>query len=294
MKYTILTLLLACLVSAQGNSEPGYIGYSLSRRGDPNSVVYETDDTAAGVDTSFPPPDVFLNASVSVGEISIEVDNLSAKVDLSAQVLSLLQFNAGVDASVDRVSLLIQNVTAKVLLEARLANLVAMIDDVLKSIDLNPVLATLGQGIENVTDTITSALSTPTGGSDITARADIESFNLAQNILYSVNDYSGSTHTNRILSRDGSIIDRSLSNDGTVYSEKTVGNYKTDMRFNGYDKITTWLGKEVRELEYIYEPFPGLTAVSAIFLDLDGDVVYTQILAEARGGGSSTISTDSD
>jgi len=64
---------------------------------------------------------------VHVGEIHIEVQNLTAKINLDAQVLQLLSFNAGVDLSIDRVNLLIQNVTAKVLLEARLANLVLMI-----------------------------------------------------------------------------------------------------------------------------------------------------------------------
>lgn len=62
-----------------------------------------------------------------VGEINIEVQNLTAKINLDAQVLQLLSFNAGVDLSIDRVRLLIQNVTAKVVLEARLANLVLMI-----------------------------------------------------------------------------------------------------------------------------------------------------------------------
>lgn len=62
-----------------------------------------------------------------VGEISIDVQNLTAKINLDAQVLQLLQFNAGVDLSISRVRLLIQNVTAKVVLEARLANLVLMI-----------------------------------------------------------------------------------------------------------------------------------------------------------------------
>lgn len=53
--------------------------------------------------------------------------NLTAKINLDAQILQLLSFNAGVDLSIARVNLLIQNVTARVLLEARLANLVLMI-----------------------------------------------------------------------------------------------------------------------------------------------------------------------
>lgn len=105
----------------------GYIGYRLDQRGDPESAVYETADTNSDVDTILPAePDVYLNASVHVGEIDIEVDNITAKVNLQADVLKLLHFTAGVDASIDRVKLTIQNISAKVLLEARLENVVAM------------------------------------------------------------------------------------------------------------------------------------------------------------------------
>lgn len=60
---------------------------------------------------------------------------MNADTDLSpeVQVLQLLNFNAGVDASIDRVKLTIQNVSASVLLEARLGNVVQMVDDVLSS-----------------------------------------------------------------------------------------------------------------------------------------------------------------
>lgn len=107
--------------------EDGYIGYRLDQRGDPESAVYETANTNTDIDNILPEePDVYLNASVSVGEIVIEVDNITAQVNLQADVLKLLHFSAGVDASIDRVKLTIQNVSAKVLLEARLENVVTM------------------------------------------------------------------------------------------------------------------------------------------------------------------------
>lgn len=107
--------------------DDGYIGYHLEQRGDPESAVYETADTNTDADSILPgDPDVYLNASLSVGEIDIEVDNITAKVNLQADVLNLLHFSAGVDASIDRVKLTIQNVSAKVLLEARLENIVQM------------------------------------------------------------------------------------------------------------------------------------------------------------------------
>jgi hypothetical protein len=208
----MLSFYLLSLTSAQSSAEDGYIGYTLSSINDAgNDVIYSTDDTPANVSTTDPPPDVELNATVSVGEIDIVVSNLSAKINLDVQVLNLLSFNAGVDASIDRVSLTIKNVSAQVQLEARLANLVLMINDVLNSIDLNPALAMLGQVVNSTLNSTTSAVS----GSTVAAR----SINLVDNILYSINDYSGRTHTNRILAQDGSIIDQSLDNDGNLYSE---------------------------------------------------------------------------
>ncbi|ORY09545.1 hypothetical protein BCR34DRAFT_602802, partial [Clohesyomyces aquaticus] len=117
--------LLPFLVVSQISDSDGYTGYKLDIRedGDPLAVLYDTANTNNNVSALVPEPDVFLNASVHVGEINIEVQNLTAKINLDAQVLQLLSFNAGVDLSIARVRLLIQNVTAKVILEARLANL---------------------------------------------------------------------------------------------------------------------------------------------------------------------------
>ena len=268
-------------------AQNGYFGYSLTERGDPESVIYETADTVAAgnVSTTKPPPDVYLNASVSVGEIDIDVENLTAQIDLSAKVLSLLDFNAGVDASINRVSLKIQNITAKVLLEARLSNLVLMIDSVLNSLDLNPVLATLGQDVGQILNDTTGALSGTS--SNINTRS--EDYDLLHNILYSVNDYSGNTHTNRILEQNGDIVDQRLDNDGNVKGQKVVGNYKNDMTYSGRKLSITREGKPVSELEYNYTPFPGLMVVAAIVFDEADKLVGTQILAESGAGGSSTI-----
>ncbi|EPE30653.1 hypothetical protein GLAREA_03620 [Glarea lozoyensis ATCC 20868] len=261
-----------------------YIGYSLTDSGDPDSAVYDTASTPSNSSTSYPPPDVFLNATVHVGEIDLTVTNITAKVNLQAEVLSLLSFNAGVDASIDRVRLLIQNVDAHVVLEARLSNLLLMITDVLNSIDLNPVIATLGQDVSQIINTTTGAL----GGSSTVSR---RSFELEQNILYSINDYSGNAHTNRILAQDGNLVDQKLDNGGQISSEVPVGNYLQDMTFNGYNKSVS-RGEATRELEYVYSPFPGLSVVAAVFTRDDGTVTGTQVLSESGGGGSSSISND--
>jgi len=299
----VLVFLIPLTVLAQSiEDNDGYTGYKLDIRqdGDPFAVVYETENTQNNVSSSIPEPDVFLNASVHVGEISIEVLNLTAKINLDAQVLSLLSFNAGVDLSIDRVSLLIQNVTAKVLLEARLENLVLMINDTLNSIDLNPIIATLGQGLGSIINDTGNLLdgdseSNTNANNNAKRSIDLMQFHIENNILYSVNDYSGNTHKNRILAQNGDIVEQQLDNNGNVQGQTTVGSYLTDMRFNGFNQTVTYKGQEVWEEEYVYEPFPGLMAISGIFLDkTDGKVVGTQLLAEARGGGSSTISANEE
>ena len=283
-----MRLLLAVLCSLSiSRAQDGYFGYILTDRGDPESVIYETADTAAAgnVSTTNPPPDVYLNASVSVGEIDIDVENLTAQIDLSAKVLSLLDFNAGVHASIDRVSLKIQNITAKVLLEARLSNIALMIDSVLNSLDLNPVLATLGQDVGQILNDTAGAVS----GTSRNVKTRSEDYDLLHNILYSVSDYSGNTHTNRILEQNGDIVDQRLDNDGNVKGQNVVGNYKADMTYSGRTLSTTRDGKPVSELEYNYHPFPGLMVVAAIVFDEANKLVGTQVLAESGAGGSSTI-----
>ena len=286
-------------VVAQTN-EGGYIGYQLQRRGDQDSAVYETANTPSNA-SDYPPPDVFLNASVSVGEIDIEVDNLSAQVNLQAQVLQLLDFNAGVTASIDSVRLQIQNISAKVLLEARLENVVSMIDDVLSSIDLNPVIATLGEDVGdlvgNIGDGLTGGSGSGSGGSNgtnITARgvSSAEDYDITHNVLYSINDYSGNAHTNRILEQDGSIVDESLDNDGNITGQRIIGNYATDMTFTGHNITSTVNDVPGRELEYTYMPAPGISAICAIYTDVTGKVLKTQVISETRAGGGSTIGED--
>jgi hypothetical protein len=274
--------------SAAAPSGAGYVGYSLVSTGDPDSVVYETDETSTNVSTTNPPPDVFLNATVNVSEIDLTVSNLTAKINVDAEVLSLLSFNAGVTASIDRVSLVIKKVQAKVVLEARLENLVLMITDVLNSLDLNPVLATLGQDIGKIANDTVGAVGGLTGTGS-TSTLTPRSYNLDHNILYSINDYSGQTHTNRVLEQDGSIVDEFLNNDGHTTGQQVVGYYTRDKTITGYNQSIVRNGQTDRELQYAYNPFLGLTVISAVFLDATGAVAGTQVLSESSAGGSSTV-----
>jgi hypothetical protein len=310
---SILSTIAFCalpLVALGLSANDGYSGYKLDVRQeqDPGSVLYQTENTSTSNNSLALTPDVMLNASVHVGEIFIGVDNLTAKINLDAQVLKLLDFNAGVDLSIEKVSLTIQNVTAKVYLEARLGNLVKMIGSVLDSIDLNPVVAELGNGLSsivgdaadlvgNIGDGLTGGGGNngSTGGNSTKTKRDTDfhQFDLLNNILYSINNFEGNTHKRRVLAQNGDIIEQTLDNRGTVSGMTHVGDYLTSMRFNGFNESVTYHGQEVWEEEYIYEPFVGLYSISGVFKSKStGAVVGTQLLAEARGGGSADIGNE--
>ena len=66
-------LALTGKVIAQSGSTSAYVGYNLTLEGDEDSVSYATDDTQAGGAVTVPDPDVYLNASLFVGEIDLTV-----------------------------------------------------------------------------------------------------------------------------------------------------------------------------------------------------------------------------
>lgn len=169
-------------------------------------------------------------------------------------------------------------------------------NDTLSSIDLNPIIAELGSGLGTIINETTGLIGDLAGATPNEKRGlDLMQFQLDNNILYSIDDYSGNTHTNRILAQNGDLIDQSLDNNGRESGTKVVGNFANNMRFNGFNQTVTFKGKEVIEEEYVYEPYSGLMAISGIFKDKStGEVVGTQLLAEARGGGSATIAASEE
>jgi hypothetical protein len=101
-------------------------------------------------------PDVLLDVSqLTVDEISLEVEDLRARVSLQADVLQLLKLHVGVDAELGRVKLTIKGVEAKALLKVRLDNVARILDRVLTTIDNNPeiveqLLEHVGEAVEEV------------------------------------------------------------------------------------------------------------------------------------------------
>jgi hypothetical protein len=77
-------------------------------------------------------PDVLLDVpELRVDEISLEVEDLRARVALQADVLQLLKLHVGVEAELGRVQLTIKGVEAQALLKVRLDNVARIIDRVL-------------------------------------------------------------------------------------------------------------------------------------------------------------------
>jgi hypothetical protein len=96
-------------------------------------------DTAVEGGSEEGEPDVLLDVpELRVDEISLEVEDLRARVALQADVLQLLKLHVGVEAELGRVQLTIKGVEAQALLKVRLDNVARIIDRVLTTIDNNP------------------------------------------------------------------------------------------------------------------------------------------------------------
>jgi hypothetical protein len=86
-------------------------------------------------------PDVLLDVpELRVEEISLDVEDLQARVSLQADVLQLLKLHVGAEAALGRVQLTIKGVEARAVLKVHLDNVARILDRVLTTIDNNPDL----------------------------------------------------------------------------------------------------------------------------------------------------------
>ncbi|WP_079125209.1 hypothetical protein [Streptomyces lushanensis] len=95
------------------------------------------------------PSDVYLDVpTLNIEEINLEVEDLSARVSLRAEVLDLLRLQVGADVELGRVQLDIKGVEAQAQLKVRLGNVAAIVNRVLTTIDRNPqILEQLTRGV---------------------------------------------------------------------------------------------------------------------------------------------------
>jgi len=114
-----------------------------------NATSYDYENTA----------DVYLKANVTVTEIYIDVENITAEVNLNAVVAKdLVTLVAGVDVSIDRVTIEIDNVEAEVELVVYLDKVQRIVSRTLQTIAKNPqIITTL---LDVVGTTLSNVLST--------------------------------------------------------------------------------------------------------------------------------------
>jgi hypothetical protein len=201
-------------------------------------------------------PDVLLDVpNLSVDEISLEVQNLKARVSLDARLANMLQLTAGADVGIESVKLTIVGVQAEVLLKVRLDNVAQIIDRTLTTIDNNPEI------VERLLDTVDTTVGT-VGNVANTALQPGGVLSQTVNTL-------GQT-VQRTLD-NGNIVERTLDAAGKVVNSRTVGNVTS---LETVRETTNAAGQVVRTVRDVSG------AVIELILDKAGKVVSSRVASQ--------------
>lgn len=197
--------------------------------------------------------------TLSVGRIELEVDDLTANLNLKARVAGLVSINAGVALSVEKVNITIADVEAQVELVVRLGHLVDVVNRVFQSLNLNPLLISALNGVSDLVDSVVGAVDGLIGS--ITQDGNTLDF-LVDNL--------------------GHIVQKVTTAAGQVTST-IVGDYETNMTYTGKQ---TNLDSGYTQRTYSYEPLNSL--VDIVFNGL-GQIVQ----ATVQGSGNNGTGTSS-
>lgn len=116
----LLAITLCFVLPAAGQTAPST---TFAR----NSTTSTSSSSSAA--TSGAAPDVYLNVpELHVGRIELDVEQLSADINLNANVANLVQLNAGVQVSIQKVNITISEVDAEVELVVRLGTNTSLIE----------------------------------------------------------------------------------------------------------------------------------------------------------------------
>jgi hypothetical protein len=247
MRLLVAAACLAHLTIAQTTTSPPITS---------SSAAPTTTSSSAAASS---PPDVYLNVpQLHVGRIELDVDNLSADINLAANVAQLVTINAGVQVSIQKVNLTIVDVDAELELIVRLGHLVDIVNRVFASIDLNPIIIT---ALNNVTSIL----------GDVVGAVD--------GLLGSVTR-DGST-LSFLVDNLGNIVQQVAGTAGSTVST-IVGDYQTNMTFTGQQQT---LQNGLVQKTYSYTP---LNALVNIVFNAAGQVV--QAVVQKKGATTSTSS----
>ena len=163
------------------------------------------------------PPDVLLDIpNLSVEQISVQVQNLEANLNLDARLANLLHLTAGVNASIDDVRIEIAGVRAQATLIVRLDNVRAIIERTLQTLDNNP------QIITQLTGTVDNAVNV-TGGvlnNTVDTVGDLTGGLLRSGAVLDI-ARSGLSVVNETVNAAGETVRRVRASDGAVYEVVT-------------------------------------------------------------------------
>lgn len=212
-----------------------------------NSTTTSTTITSAATTTTA--PDVYLNVpTLSVGLISLQVDNLAADINLAAQVANLVTINAGVQVTLQQLDITIKDIDVELELIVRLGNLVDIVNRVFQSVDLNPLIL----DVANATTTLLN---------DVVGAVD--------SLLGTITQ--GGTTLSFIVDNLGNIIQEVTSATGNGTLSSIVGNYLTNMTFTGQSSD---LGDGLVQKVYSYLP---LSALVDVVTNTAGQVVQATV-----------------
>ena len=227
-------------------------------------------------------PDVLLDVpNLSVEEITLEVENLRARVSLDARLANLLQLTAGADAGIDKVKLTIKGVRAELLLKVRLDNVAAIIDRTLTTIDRNPqILERLLQSVDSTVGTVGGVANTALQPGGVVSQTVGTVGQTLNNVTQPGGLLSQTVNTlgqtvQRTIDRTGNIVERTLDSAGGIASQRTVGSV-LDLTRVGTD-TTNAAGQIVRRVR------DTGGAVIELTLDSAGRVLNSRVVSGATG-----------
>ena len=224
----------------------------------PSASSSSSQSSSASTTSNTPPnyteADVYLNVpQLSVGKIELDVDNLSADINLNANVAQLVQINAGVKVAVEKVNITITEIDAQLELVVRLGHLVDIVQRVFSSLDLNPLLI-------NALNNVTSIVGEVVGAVD--------------GLLGSVTN--GGKTLNFIIDNLGNIVQEVSSSAGQA-TNTIVGDYLTNMTFTGTQQT---LSGGLVQKTYLYKE---LNSLVDIVFNKAGQIVQATV---QKGSGS--------
>ncbi|KAL2062031.1 hypothetical protein VTL71DRAFT_6297 [Oculimacula yallundae] len=215
--------------------------------------------------TGMTAPDVHLNVpDLSVKRIELIVENLSADINLNAQVANLVTINAGVAVSVQKINVTIADVEVKLELIVRLGHLVDIVDRVFKSLDLNPLLIDV---LRDVTSIVTGVVGAVDG------------------LLGSITGPGGLV--NFVIDNLGNIVQTVTGAAGGALGavDQIVGNYKQNMTETG---VITQLGNGQVKKQFL---FGALNTLVDIVFNAAGQILQATAVKNSTSGGGGASST---